>query len=159
MQISETPFYNLTATERAQLAQLTVDNRSHMARVLQEAPLRSMCWLATEADSVAGWSLVRWYSPQVKSITMGYLSVFVDPLWRRRGLGRELVRCGVVFAEEKSMYICAYGFKKQQQEFYLSCGLREEQISRQSFPLSYWENYRFVRRLLPRISRSLTEGR
>jgi len=85
--ISEKRLHDLTKIERDILSHLTVSQDSYMAYVLKENPSKTMCWIAqtqhdnkNENTEIIAWALLRWYSPDIRSVSCGYISLFVNPV-------------------------------------------------------------------------------
>lgn len=135
-----------TPTREALLA-LPLGDDSFMRAALLEPPGRAMCWLARDDDQPIGWSLLRWYSPDIRGVSVAYLNVFVAQAWRRSDLGRALLRMSLDHAAEQGMRAVVHGTTAAQFDFYRASGVPERDILRAPFPRTYWEHYRFVKRM------------
>lgn len=143
----------LTVEEKKQLQELTLSVSSYMTTVLADAPGEARCWLAVENGEICGWSLIRWFAPDVRSYRFGYASVLVSAGQRRKGIGRDLIEQALVYASEQKMTPCVFAVNAEQRAFFKACQLAPQFISRQLFPRTYWQNYRFAREMMLRFQK------
>jgi len=152
--IYEKRLHDLTKTEREILTNLTISEDSHMAYVLKENPSKTMSWIAqikdknTKLKTIIAWSLMRWYSPDIRSVNCSYISLFVNPLFRRQGIGKQLIQRTIEYSQKNQYTPIVYGKTKLQFSFYKACGIDPAQITQKAFPKQYWEHYRFVKQYL-----------
>ncbi|MCG8333918.1 MAG: GNAT family N-acetyltransferase [Proteobacteria bacterium] len=117
-----------------------------MLAVLEDNPNHARCWLATERD-IIGWSLIRWFEPRLKRGFDAYINVHVDSDFRKQGLGKRLITAAMAYAEENRLSYCVYGINREQQSLYRSVKIAGDRIVTFDFPRTYWEHYRFSKRL------------
>lgn len=147
----------LTGAEGRCLTDLTVSRDSHVAAVLPDNPGTACCWLGGLADNIAGWSLLRWFRPEIQAFLNAYISVFVSPEHRGKGIGRLLVHAALDHDEEQEMTPIFFTSTAQQTAFYRSWGILSEFMTSHPFPRRYWDHARFIkRRLLRPRNRSCT---
>jgi len=143
----------LTAEEKKQLQGLTLSANSYMTTVLADAPAEARCWLAVEDGEICGWSLIRWFAPDVRSYRLGYVSVLVAAAQRRKGIGRDLIVQALVYASEQKMTPCVFAVNAEQKAFFKACQLAPHFMTNQLFPRTYWQNYRFAREMMLRFQK------
>jgi len=80
-----------------------------------------------------------------------YISLFVNPSFRRQGIGKKLMNKAIAFSKRNKYTPIVYGKTNHQLSFYQSCGIATTQITRQAFPKQYWEHYRFVKKYIQTI--------
>lgn len=121
-QFETKPLLALTAAEQVRLRELTIGTPdSYMLASLRERPRRTQCFLARSGPTLVGWSLARWFKDFADHPRNAHLSVFVDPQWRRRGLGRILLGQAVAFSKEHRLVPWVYGEQTGQLAFYRAC--------------------------------------
>lgn len=123
----------LSITERRQLEHLTLPSGSFMRTVLHDNPEPALCWLAESKGHILGWSLIRWFPPDIFGRTGSYISVFVDNIYRGHGVGKLLVEEAVGYARERRMRPKFYGASQEQVGFYRSCHVPPPHIISQPF--------------------------
>ncbi len=148
LQIIQKNIRSILPEEQEQLAKLVNDTNSYMAGVLKSRPEKTTCWLAVEEDLILGWSLLRWFAPDVRSYTFAYISVFVDKTQRKQGVGRELVAQAVAHAQEQKMTPRFYAVTAEQRAFFHACGIPSFYVTPHGFPNTYWENFRYVKQAI-----------
>lgn len=125
------PLQQLSFAERARLRLLTAeDPESHMRAILRERPPHVQCFLACHEETIVGWSLARWFAPFDASPRNAHISVFVDPQWRRHGLGRALLGQAVEFATAHRLTPWVYAGAAHQLQFFRACEHRTNIVSR-----------------------------
>jgi GNAT superfamily N-acetyltransferase len=92
------------------------------------------CFLAWSGDAIVGWSLARWFAPFEDSPRNAHISVFVDPDWRRRGLGHRLVDQAAEFAAAHRLTPWVYAGTAEQADFFRACE-RPVSVVATPFPL------------------------
>lgn len=113
----------LTAAECRCLRALTSgDKDSHLLAVLRERPDHARCFLARAGEEIVGWALARWFAPFEEAPRNAHISVFVNPAWRRQGLGQELVEQAAQFARTHRLTAWVYAGNAEQRAFYQTCG-------------------------------------
>lgn len=116
------PLRRITAVERRRLRVLTAGSKdSHLLHVLRERPAHVQCFLACSGDEIVGWSLARWFARFEDSPRNAHISVFVDPDWRRQGLGRQLVEQAAEFARAHRLIPWVSADTVEQSAFFQSC--------------------------------------
>lgn len=138
----------LTPEEKTRLRELTLATDSYMATVLADNPVESCCWLAIENNKIWGWSLVRWFTPDVRSYTFAYVSVLVSAARWRRGIGRALLAQAFNYAGEQQLTPCVFAITAGQRDFFKACQVAASVTVQCPFPRTYWQNYRFARKML-----------
>ena len=117
------PLRCITAAESQRLRVLTAGGTdSHLLTVLRERPHNVQCFLAWDGEEIVGWSLARWFAPFEDSPRNAHVSVFVDPAWRRHGLGRVLVGQAVDFVAAHRLRPWVYAGTADQLAFVRACG-------------------------------------
>jgi GNAT superfamily N-acetyltransferase len=125
------PLQQLRFAECARLRLLTSeDPESHMRAILRERPRHVQCFLAWYEETIIGWSLARWFAPFDDSPRNAHISVFVDPEWRRYGLGRTLVGMAVEFATAHRLTPWVYAGAPHQLQFFRACEHRANIVTR-----------------------------
>jgi GNAT superfamily N-acetyltransferase len=116
------PLQQLRFAEHAQLRLLTnPDPESHMRAILRERPRFVHCFFAWHEETIVGWSMARWFAPFEASPRNAHISVFVDPLWRRHGIGRALLGQAVAFATSHRLTPWVYAGARHQLQFFRAC--------------------------------------
>ena len=116
------PLQAIAPLERERLCELTAGGAdSHLLRVLREHPPHVRCFLAWSGDQIVGWSLAIWFAPFDQSPRNAHVSVFVDPHWRRLGLGRVLVDQAAAFACAHRLTPWVYAGTAAQADFFRAC--------------------------------------
>ncbi|WP_295386023.1 GNAT family N-acetyltransferase [uncultured Thiodictyon sp.] len=116
------PLRGIGRSESQRLRELTTgDRQSHMLAVLREHPEYAQCFLAWDGDEIVGWSLARWFAPFVEGPRNAHVSVFVDPAWRRLGLGRQLLGQAVEFAVAHRLRPWVSAGAPDQSAFFRAC--------------------------------------
>lgn len=123
------PLRRIGPSESRRLRVLTAGGKqSHLLAVLRERPAHAQCFLArggradgVDEEQILGWSLVRWFAPFVDAPRNAHVSVFVDPTWRRLGLGRELLGQAVEFAVAHRLRPWVYAGRPEQSAFFRAC--------------------------------------
>ena len=117
------PLRAISPSERSRLRELAVGGQdSHLRMVLREHPAHVQCFLAWSGDEIVGWSLARWFAPFEDSPRNAHISVFVDPRWRRQGLGRHLIDQAAAFATAHRLIPWVYAGTAEQADFFRACG-------------------------------------
>jgi GNAT superfamily N-acetyltransferase len=124
------PLRRIGPAESRRLRVLTAGGKqSHLLAVLRERPAHAQCFLAwgagadgADEDQIVGWSLARWFAPFVDAPRNAHVSVFVDPAWRRLGLGRQLLGQAVGFAVAHRLRPWVYAGHQDQSAFFRACG-------------------------------------
>jgi GNAT superfamily N-acetyltransferase len=112
----------LSLAEFRRLRTLTQGGReSHLLTLLKERPVHARCYMAWAGDEIVGWSAVRWFAPFTDAPRNAHVSVFVDPDWRRRGLGRRLLDQAVEFALAHRLRPWVYAGHEDQSAFFRAC--------------------------------------
>ncbi|KPA16535.1 GCN5-related N-acetyltransferase [Candidatus Magnetomorum sp. HK-1] len=151
--IYEKRLNSLTDQERATVKQLTLSENSYMSFVLKENVSKAMCWLAisnneksqTCIQNIPGWSLLRWFTPDIRSENYAYISIFVQACFRKQGIGKRLIGETIAYANNNNLIPVFYGESKMQKKFYNTCNISLSQITSHAFPRIYWEHYKFVK--------------
>jgi GNAT superfamily N-acetyltransferase len=104
-----------------------------MRAILEDNPETAVCWLASAQDEILGRSLLCWFPPDIFGRTCSYISVFVDPLNRGNGLGRQLVAEAVSYAQHHAMKPWFFGGSKEQVTFYKACHVQLTRITSHPF--------------------------
>lgn len=116
------PLRRLGQSESRRLRELTSgDRQSHLLAVLRERPEYAQCFLAWGGGEIVGWSLARWFAPFTDRPRNAHVSVFVDPAWRRLGLGRDLLGQAVEFAAAHRLRPWVYAGHSDQSAFFRAC--------------------------------------
>jgi len=120
----------LSLSEVRRLRVLTAGGQqSHLLAVLRERPACARCFLAWEGEVIVAWSLARWFAPFAQAPRNAHISVFVDPDWRRRGLGRRLLGQAVEFAAAHRLRPWVYAGQAEQSAFFRACDQRADVVS------------------------------
>ncbi len=113
---------SLRAPERLRLFKLTSgDPDSHMLSLLRGRPELARCFLARRDAEILGWSVARWYKPPAERPRNAHISVFIDPQWRRHGLGRALIVAATDFAIGLGIVPWVSAAGDEQLAFYQAC--------------------------------------
>ena len=124
------PLRRLSLPEFRRLRALTAGGKqSHLLAVLRERPAHARCFLAWEGDEIVGWSLTRWFAPFADAPRNAHVSVFVDPVWRRLGLGRTLLGQAVEFAAAHRLRPWVYAGHADQLAFFRACDYRADVVA------------------------------
>jgi len=116
------PLRGLSPAESRRLRTLTLGGRdSHLMMLLKERSVHARCFLAWSGEDIVGWSAVRWFAPFSEGPRNAHLSVFVDPDWRRRGVGRQLLDQAVEFALAHRLRPWVYAGHEDQSAFFRAC--------------------------------------
>jgi len=119
------PLRRLRPSEFRRLRTLTAGGKqSHLLTVLRERPAWAQCFLAWQGEEILGWSLARWIAPLTDAPRNAHVSVFVDPAWRRLGLGRRLLDQAVEFAVGHRLRPWVYAGHADQSAFFRACDAR-----------------------------------
>jgi GNAT superfamily N-acetyltransferase len=122
VRIEARPLRGLSLADARRLRTLTLGGKeSHLLMLLKERPLHARCFLARIGEEIVGWSAVRWFAPFTEAPRNAHVSVFVDPEWRRRGLGRQLLDQAVEFALTHRLRPWVYAGQKEQSAFFRAC--------------------------------------
>ncbi|ETR74011.1 MAG: hypothetical protein OMM_06595 [Candidatus Magnetoglobus multicellularis str. Araruama] len=152
--IYEKSLQSLSKDEKEALQHLTISEDSYMAFVLNQNPSKAKCWIIgienDQADNqnIVAWSLLRWYTPDIRSVNCAYISLFVHPKFRKQGLGKRLISKTMAYAENNQLTVIVYGHTAKQHAFYKACGVNPLHITHHAFPKTYWDHYKFVKNLL-----------
>lgn len=122
VRIEARPLRGLSLAELRRLRALTLGGRdSHLLTLLKERPVHARCWLASAEEDIVGWSAARWFAPFSEGPRNAHLSVFVDPDWRRQGVGRQLLDQAVAFALAHRLRPWVYAGHEDQSAFFRAC--------------------------------------
>jgi GNAT superfamily N-acetyltransferase len=94
---------------------------SHMRALLRERPEQARCFLARRDADILGWSVARWYKPLAERPRNAHISVFIDPAWRRHGLGRVLTSAASDFVAALGLAPWVSAADDAQLAFYQTC--------------------------------------
>jgi GNAT superfamily N-acetyltransferase len=112
----------LRGPERLRLFRLTSgEPDSHMRSLLRERPELARCFLARRDAEILGWSVARWYKPPAERPRNAHISVFIDPDWRRHGLGRALTAAAAGFVTNLGIVPWVSAAGDEQLAFYQAC--------------------------------------
>ena len=122
VQFEAGPLRGLALADVRRLRVLTVGGKdSHLMMLLRQRPAHARCFLARVGEEIVGWSAVRWFAPFTEAPRNAHVSVFVDPQWRRRGLGRQLLDQAVAFALTHRLRPWVYAGHGDQTAFFRAC--------------------------------------
>jgi GNAT superfamily N-acetyltransferase len=99
----------LTEEGHHDLPCFTIGRDSCMAAVVEDNPPTAQCRFGRVKRRMVGWSLLRWFEPQVRAAHNAYLSVYVGASDRGNGIGRQLVRAAMAHSQSHNLQPCSCG--------------------------------------------------